>query len=173
MVPPIRLKIVVLPEPFGPISAVIEPSGTANDAPSTARTPPKRISRPFTSSRGAPETAGAAGGGAARSRRSMPVSRSPASPALPRARQRSIQWLAVGMMPRGRNSTTSASSPPNIRSRVLPPPNSLLLVSLSHSMMNAPSTGPQSVARPPSSSERMIWTLSRMLNIPSGSMKLM
>ena len=55
----------------------------------------------------------------------------------------------------------------------MPPPNSLLLVSLSHSIRNAPSTGPQSVARPPISSDRMIWTLSRMLNIPSGSMKLM
>src|SRR5829696_6897730 len=28
IVPPIRLKTVVLPDPFGPISAVIEPSGT-------------------------------------------------------------------------------------------------------------------------------------------------
>ena len=79
----------------------------------------------------------------------------------------------VGMMPRGRNITTATSRPPKITSRVLPPPSSLLVVSLSHSMMNAPSTGPQSVARPPSSSDRTIWTLSRMLNIPSGSMKLM
>ena len=31
IVPSIRLKTVVLPEPFGPISAVIEPSGTANE----------------------------------------------------------------------------------------------------------------------------------------------
>ena len=42
----IRLKIVVLPEPLGPIRPVIEPSGTANEAPSTALTPPKRFVRP-------------------------------------------------------------------------------------------------------------------------------
>ena len=42
----IRLKAVVLPEPFGPTSAVIEPSGTANEQSSTAVTPPKRFVRP-------------------------------------------------------------------------------------------------------------------------------
>ena len=79
----------------------------------------------------------------------------------------------MGMIPLGTNSTTSASSPPKISSRVFPPPNSLLLISLSGSTMKAPSTGPHRVARPPSRSDRMIWTLSRMLNIPAGSMKAM
>ena len=40
-----RLKTVVLPDPLGPMSAVIEPSGTANEQSSTARTPPKRLSQ--------------------------------------------------------------------------------------------------------------------------------
>ena len=39
-------------------------------------------------------------------------------------------------------------------------------------MMNAPSTGPHSVARPPSSTDRMICTLMTMSNIPRGSMKV-
>src|SRR6516225_707821 len=34
---------VVLPAPFGPISAVMRPASAVNDAPSTARRPPKRI----------------------------------------------------------------------------------------------------------------------------------
>jgi hypothetical protein len=37
----IKLNSVVLPEPFGPIRAVIVFASTANDAPSTARTAPK------------------------------------------------------------------------------------------------------------------------------------
>ena len=37
------LKNVVLPAPFGPIRAVIEPSATSSVAPSTARIPPKRL----------------------------------------------------------------------------------------------------------------------------------
>ena len=36
IVPPIRLKAVVLPEPFGPIRPVIVPSSTVNEQPSTA-----------------------------------------------------------------------------------------------------------------------------------------
>src|SRR6516225_2620872 len=34
---------VVLPAPFGPISAVMRPASAVNDAPLTARRPPKRI----------------------------------------------------------------------------------------------------------------------------------
>ena len=49
-------------------------------------------------------------------------------------------------------------------------PSSLLANSFSGSIRNAPSTGPHSVPRPPSSIESRIWTLSRMLNIPRGSM---
>src|SRR5215475_10795608 len=41
--PEARLKTVVLPAPFGPITAVIEPSATAKEAPSTAATPPKAL----------------------------------------------------------------------------------------------------------------------------------
>src|SRR6516225_7161590 len=44
------LKAVVLPEPFGPIRAVIVPSSTEKLQSSTAATPPKRLLRPSTSS---------------------------------------------------------------------------------------------------------------------------
>src|SRR5207247_1625533 len=37
------LNRVVLPAPFGPISAVIDPSLTSRVAPSTARMPPNRL----------------------------------------------------------------------------------------------------------------------------------
>ena len=46
-----RLNTVVLPEPFGPISAVIVPARTPNEQSSTACTPPKPFDRPSTSSR--------------------------------------------------------------------------------------------------------------------------
>src|SRR3954465_13007017 len=48
----IRLKTGVLPEPFGPMSPVIEPSGTTNEQPSTARSPPNCLTSPDTSSSG-------------------------------------------------------------------------------------------------------------------------
>ena len=48
--PVTQLKNVVLPEPFGPISALIRPSWKATEAPSTARTPPKDLVRPSVSS---------------------------------------------------------------------------------------------------------------------------
>src|SRR5438270_10486460 len=51
-VPAIRLKIVVLPEPFGPIRPRISPGLTAKDTPLTARNPPNRLARPATSSTG-------------------------------------------------------------------------------------------------------------------------
>src|SRR6266480_3178651 len=51
--PLIRLNAVVLPAPFGPISAVIEPRSTSNVAPSTAATPPKCFASPSTSRIGA------------------------------------------------------------------------------------------------------------------------
>ncbi len=44
--PATRLKKVVLPAPFGPISPWIAPGATASDAPSTAFNPPKRLTRP-------------------------------------------------------------------------------------------------------------------------------
>ena len=48
--PAMQLKQVVLPAPFGPIRPVIEPRATSNVAPSTAMWPPKRLTRPETSS---------------------------------------------------------------------------------------------------------------------------
>ena len=44
-----RLKSVVLPEPFGPISPVIVPAETVKEQSSTATTPPKCFDRPSTS----------------------------------------------------------------------------------------------------------------------------
>src|ERR1700682_5168278 len=43
---------VVLPAPFGPISAVMRPASAANDARSTASRPPKRFDTCSTRSRG-------------------------------------------------------------------------------------------------------------------------
>ena len=40
-----RLKVVVLPEPLGPMSPEIAPRATAKLQPSTARTPPKAFRR--------------------------------------------------------------------------------------------------------------------------------
>src|SRR5215471_11523114 len=49
-VPAIRLNVVLLPEPFGPIRPRISPSRTANDTWLTARKPPKRLVSPSTAS---------------------------------------------------------------------------------------------------------------------------
>src|SRR4029077_9159008 len=49
--PVIMLKAVVLPEPFGPIRAVIVPSSTEKVQSSTAVTPPKRLLNPPTSNK--------------------------------------------------------------------------------------------------------------------------
>src|SRR4051794_25890241 len=48
--PAMMLKIVVLPAPLGPISPLISPSGTANDASRTARRPRNAFEIVFTSS---------------------------------------------------------------------------------------------------------------------------
>src|SRR5918995_3118923 len=48
------LNSVVLPAPFGPIRAAMEPSATPKVAPSTARMPPKRLTTPSISSKGLP-----------------------------------------------------------------------------------------------------------------------
>src|SRR6516162_8752112 len=47
-----RLKTVVLPDPFGPSRPTISPSCTVKDTSSTARRPPKALVRFRTSSRG-------------------------------------------------------------------------------------------------------------------------
>ena len=164
IVPPIRLKTVVLPEPFGPISAVIEPSGTVNQQSSTAWAA-EALLQTATSSSGGPSRR-ALGRRRGALEQIEPGAEGPPCRACgaPRAaRPRS------GRMPCGRNSTTSTIRPPNRSSRALPPPNALLANSFSGSMRNAPSTGPHSVPRPPSITDSTICTLSRMLNMPSGS----
>src|SRR5437763_2534596 len=49
-VPESMLKIVLLPEPFGPIRPRISPSSTWNETLATAVKPPKRLTSPLTSS---------------------------------------------------------------------------------------------------------------------------
>src|SRR5262249_23421874 len=51
--PQIRLTIVLLPEPLGPMRPRIVPSGTVRSTPSTARTPPKCLDNDLSSSTGA------------------------------------------------------------------------------------------------------------------------
>src|SRR5690242_20784205 len=53
-VPESMLKIVLLPDPFGPIRPRISPFSTLNDTLLTARKPPNRFTRPSTTSTGAP-----------------------------------------------------------------------------------------------------------------------
>src|SRR3954462_6693053 len=53
-VPDSRLKIVLLPEPFGPIRPRISPRSTLNDTLLTAVKPPKRFISPSTTSTAAP-----------------------------------------------------------------------------------------------------------------------
>src|SRR4051794_8998636 len=53
-VPDSMLKIVLLPEPFGPIRPRISPFSTSNDTLLTAVKPPKRFTRPFTASTAVP-----------------------------------------------------------------------------------------------------------------------
>src|SRR5437773_1118108 len=50
-----RLTAVLLPEPLGPIRPTISPSATVRSRPSSARTPPKWRSTPFSSSTPPPE----------------------------------------------------------------------------------------------------------------------
>ena len=73
--PAIRLKIVLLPDPFGPIRPRISPARRSKPTSLTAVKPPKRLVRPSTSSTGARASGRVKGrlpGGA------------PATPALPR-----------------------------------------------------------------------------------------
>src|SRR5882757_1282248 len=49
-VPDSMLKIVLLPEPFGPIRPTISPCSTLNDTLLTAVKPPKRFTNPLTTS---------------------------------------------------------------------------------------------------------------------------
>src|ERR1700759_1415751 len=53
-VPDSMLKIVLLPDPFGPIRPRISPFSTVNDTLLTARKPPNRLTRPSTASTGDP-----------------------------------------------------------------------------------------------------------------------
>src|SRR5512134_927195 len=54
MCPVMRLKSVVLPAPFGPMTAPIEPCGTSKLTPPTARKPSKLLASPRTSSTAQP-----------------------------------------------------------------------------------------------------------------------
>src|SRR5436190_24316771 len=49
-VPDSMLKIVLLPEPLGPIRPTISPSATSNETLLTAVKPPKRFTKPSTTS---------------------------------------------------------------------------------------------------------------------------
>ena len=155
IVPPSRLNTVVLPEPFGPISAVIEPSWTENDAPSTARSPPKRFSSPFDLEQRPPAQ-----------RRAREIG-CPLLQLQPRADQAGRAALAPRLdeVPQRRDDAARQEQHDQHHQaaeddrRELPPPSELLAYSLSGSMMNAPSTGPKSVPRPPSSIDSRIWTL--------------
>ncbi len=51
-VPESMLKIVLLPDPLGPIRPRISPSSTLNETLLTAVKPPKRLTSPLTSSTG-------------------------------------------------------------------------------------------------------------------------
>src|SRR5262245_36684621 len=51
--PQMRLTIVLLPEPLGPMRPRISPRATVRSTPSTARTPPKCLQTPCSSSTGA------------------------------------------------------------------------------------------------------------------------
>src|SRR5947209_20383333 len=53
--PAIRLKIVLLPEPLGPISPRISPLRSSNETRLTARNPPKLLLRDSTTSTGRPD----------------------------------------------------------------------------------------------------------------------
>ena len=48
--PAIRLKVVLLPDPLGPMRPRISPSRTSKETWLTARKPPKRFDRPATAS---------------------------------------------------------------------------------------------------------------------------
>jgi len=125
MLPVIRLNSVVLPEPFGPINAVIEPSATVRSAPSTAVRPPKRLVTPRTSSSGPDNSevdrvkarSWACTGEA---RVSAPLWSVNSVSTGCRLRQAAA---AVGSSPAGRNSTTSTRIAPRMSTRVdVPPP---------------------------------------------------
>src|SRR5215469_4913186 len=53
-VPAIKLKVVLLPDPFGPIRPRISPAATLNDTRLTARNPSKLLLTPLTESTSTP-----------------------------------------------------------------------------------------------------------------------
>ena len=91
----IRLKAVVLPDPFGPISAVTLPSSTAKLQPSTAATPPNRLRQSVDAEQGGHGAGtGLLASGAERTRLRV-ASRS----------------ASEGRIPRGSSSITSRNTP--------------------------------------------------------------
>jgi hypothetical protein len=76
------------------------------------------------------------------------------------------------MIPFGSSRIERASRPPKMSRREFPPPSCWFASSLMDSIRKAPSTGPHSVPRPPSTTASTIWTLRMMSNIPVGSMNV-
>ncbi len=158
IVPSIRLKSVVFPEPFGPISAVIVPRSTDRFTPSTALTPPKRFSALLTSRIGPAGASAASSAARSTTRIGLRSKRAPTSVAFPASRRRFTMSPMLGMIPRGRQRTTSMSSVPKKMRRTfasqIPPGTQslklLFVIWFTGSRMNAPITGPQIVPRPPS-----------------------
>ena len=129
--PVTRLNSVVLPDPLGPISAVMLPAATVRSAPSTAVMPPNALAAPLTSSIG--RAAGAAASTAsettadasARSRTcSVPAPSAPAWSwySVPAVCRRRHQPSRVGSSPAGRNRTMSMRATPKSSTRELLPP---------------------------------------------------
>jgi len=167
MTPEMRLKTVVLPEPLGPMSAVMEPSGTVKVAPSTARFAPNDLTRPRTSRSGlsgsTSRDTGAVVITASKSRRL------PLSPTVPRVCSRSRSFSSEGRTPLGSSRMSAMSRPPRMTSRKLPPEKTVLAQSLIGMSRKAPSTGPHSEPRPPRMTASTMSRLCMIANIPMGS----
>ena len=149
------------------MSAVIVPRSTDRFTPSTALTPPKRFSAPLTSRIGPAGASAASSAARSTTRIGLRSKRAPTSVAFPASRRRFTMSPTLGMIPRGRKSTTAMSNAPKKIRRTLasqtPFPNqslkSLFVIWLTGSRMNAPITGPQIVPRPPRRTARTTNTL--------------
>src|SRR5665647_1153953 len=130
MPPVIRLKSVVLPDPLGPISPVMDPLRTMRLALSTATRPPNLLEAPRTSRSTSPwvRSSATACATSSRARSRVVAGLRPSAPAWSvnstvtgcRLRHRAS---IVGSSPAGMNSTTATKAAPNSSTRVwLPPP---------------------------------------------------
>ena len=165
IIPVIRLNAVVLPEPFGPISAVIVPSCTWKVRSSTARRPPKLFASPSTSSsmRGSVGTASRGRAGRREGRRSIaPETIAPAE----RSASPFAQRATDGTTPCGRKRTTAAITAPYTTRFICVVPKWTFASSLRICTAKPPRIGPITVPRPPRSAASTISTLFWMLNMP-------